>query len=41
VLDTPPPVIPYECGTWGPPEADRLMGGGWHHPSAPSSDHPA
>jgi glucose-6-phosphate 1-dehydrogenase len=27
------PVHEYEPGTWGPPEADRLVGpGGWHNP---------
>ena len=25
VFGTPPPVIPYEPGTWGPPEADALI----------------
>ena len=31
-LDDPPPVIPYERGTWGPAEADKLTAGrgGWH-----------
>ena len=24
VLATPTPVYPYEPGTWGPPEAERL-----------------
>ncbi|KPK16573.1 MAG: glucose-6-phosphate dehydrogenase [Myxococcales bacterium SG8_38] len=23
------PVVPYERGTWGPPEADRLLGADW------------
>ena len=42
ILDHPPPVISYPCGTWGPPEADQLLGGaGWHNPSAPPSDRPA
>jgi glucose-6-phosphate 1-dehydrogenase len=42
VLDNPPPVIPYECGSWGPPEADQLIGGnGWHHPISAPSDRPA
>ncbi|MEP6640356.1 MAG: glucose-6-phosphate dehydrogenase, partial [Gaiellales bacterium] len=33
-LDNPPPVIPYECGSWGPAEAARLTAGhdGWHEP---------
>lgn len=28
------PAVPYEPGTWGPSEADRLAAavGGWHHP---------
>jgi glucose-6-phosphate 1-dehydrogenase len=33
-LRTPPP-LPYEPGTWGPAEADRLVAGvpgGWHKP---------
>jgi glucose-6-phosphate 1-dehydrogenase len=25
VFDAPPPAIPYEPGTWGPPEADELI----------------
>jgi glucose-6-phosphate 1-dehydrogenase len=35
VLDRPPPLLPYERGTWGPEEADRLMlrYGGWHDPA--------
>jgi len=34
LLDAPPPVIPYEQGSWGPPEADRLLAGlgRWHEP---------
>lgn len=30
-------AIPYEPGTWGPAEADRLVAdlGGWHDPEAP------
>ena len=38
-LDDPPPVIPYERGSWGPAEADKLTAGrgGWHEPwTAPS-----
>lgn len=33
-LDNPPPVISYEPGTWGPPEADRFVRthGGWRDP---------
>ena len=30
VLDRPPAVIPYESGTWGPLEAEKLPPGGWH-----------
>jgi glucose-6-phosphate 1-dehydrogenase len=42
VLEQPPPVVVYECGSWGPPEADRLPGDdGWHNPSSPPSDRPA
>jgi glucose-6-phosphate 1-dehydrogenase len=34
LLDAPPPVIPYEKGTWGPVECDRLINGygGWRKP---------
>jgi glucose-6-phosphate 1-dehydrogenase len=34
LLDAPPPVYPYAKGTWGPPEADRLLAGEgrWHEP---------
>jgi glucose-6-phosphate 1-dehydrogenase len=34
LLDSPPPVHPYAKGTWGPPEADRLVAGHgrWHGP---------
>jgi glucose-6-phosphate 1-dehydrogenase len=34
LLDAPPPVIPYEKGTWGPIECDRLINGygGWRKP---------
>jgi glucose-6-phosphate 1-dehydrogenase len=34
LLDNPPPVHEYEPGSWGPPEADRLVVayGGWHGP---------
>ncbi len=37
LLDSPPPVQPYEPATWGPPQADRLMDefGGWHGPWIP------
>ncbi|HVW34835.1 MAG TPA: glucose-6-phosphate dehydrogenase [Acidimicrobiia bacterium] len=35
VLEHPEPVVPYEPGSWGPPEADRIIGGddSWHTPS--------
>jgi glucose-6-phosphate 1-dehydrogenase len=34
LLDAPPPVHPYAKGSWGPPEADRLLAGEgrWHEP---------
>jgi len=34
LLDSPPPVHPYDPGSWGPPEAKRLVSGfgGWHGP---------
>jgi glucose-6-phosphate 1-dehydrogenase len=34
LLDNPPPVHPYEPGTWGPKEADGLVEGfgRWHEP---------
>jgi glucose-6-phosphate 1-dehydrogenase len=34
VLGGATPVFPYESGTWGPAEADRLLqnGAGWHNP---------
>ena len=33
MLDDPGPVFPYERGSWGPPEADALVPGGWYPPS--------
>ena len=35
ILDNVAPVHPYEPGTWGPAEADRLVADlkGWHNPS--------
>ena len=38
VLDSLEPVHPYERGTWGPEEADRLLpeGGAWHVPEVAS-----
>ena len=37
LLDAPPKVIPYAEGTWGPPEADKLLNGygGWKPPWLP------
>ncbi len=37
------PVHPYEPGTWGPPEADRLIddGGCWHAPRGVGGTDPA
>ena len=33
LLDSPPPVHPYEPGSWGPKEAHDLVAGhGWHGP---------
>ena len=34
VLERPPPVVPYEPGSWGPPEAERIIEGDdcWHAP---------
>ena len=34
LLDSPPPVIPYAQGSWGPTEADHLTKayGGWREP---------
>jgi glucose-6-phosphate 1-dehydrogenase len=35
VLEHPEPVVPYEPGSWGPPEGDRIIEGDdcWHSPS--------
>jgi glucose-6-phosphate 1-dehydrogenase len=35
ILHEPGPIHEYECGSWGPAEADRLASptGGWHDPS--------
>jgi glucose-6-phosphate 1-dehydrogenase len=43
VLGDAVPVHPYEPGTWGPPEADRLIddGGAWHAPSGVGGTDPA
>ncbi len=34
LLDAPPPVHPYEKGTWGPAAGDALVAGygRWHGP---------
>jgi len=44
VLGSATPVHMYECGTWGPPEAERFAAevGGWHSPRerTAASDHP-
>jgi glucose-6-phosphate 1-dehydrogenase len=34
LLEAPPPVHPYAKGSWGPPEADKLLAGQgrWHEP---------
>ena len=34
VIHGPSPMYDYECGTWGPPQADRLVSqvGGWNTP---------
>ncbi len=34
LLDNPPPVLPYAPGSWGPDEAETLLGehGPWHGP---------
>jgi glucose-6-phosphate 1-dehydrogenase len=35
VLGDATPLYPYKPGTWGPPEADKLIAGdgGWHNPA--------
>ena len=40
VLREPPPVVPYDPGTWGPAEAGRIIEGGeaWHDPTAETSE---
>ena len=40
LLDNPPPVEPYEVGSWGPKEADRLVKGicEWDEPWRPVED---
>ena len=39
LLEEPGPVHPYEPGTWGPPEAEKLTRGicQWHDPWLPST----
>ena len=34
ILQDPPPFYEYDPGTWGPAEAERIIGneGGWHNP---------
>jgi len=41
VLGDETPVHPYASGSWGPPQADRLIegAGGWHNPDPPASLH--
>jgi glucose-6-phosphate 1-dehydrogenase len=38
LLEHPPEVHPYAPGSWGPPEADKLVSGfgGWHGPWLPT-----
>jgi glucose-6-phosphate 1-dehydrogenase len=40
LIDNPPPVRPYEQGTWGPQEAAKLVNGyaDWHKPWLPAAD---
>jgi glucose-6-phosphate 1-dehydrogenase len=39
LLDSPPEVHPYEPGSWGPPDADRVAAGfgGWRGPWTPET----
>jgi glucose-6-phosphate 1-dehydrogenase len=39
LLDSAPPVQEYEPGSWGPPDAEKLVArfGGWHGPWIPES----
>jgi glucose-6-phosphate 1-dehydrogenase len=41
LLDKPPEVHPYAPGSWGPPEAEKLVTGfgGWHGPWLPATPH--
>ena len=40
LLDNPPPVVPYEIGSWGPEDANRLVKGvcEWDSPWRPGDD---
>jgi glucose-6-phosphate 1-dehydrogenase len=33
VLGDKAPIHAYEPGTWGPPEADKIISGAWHNPA--------
>jgi glucose-6-phosphate 1-dehydrogenase len=35
ILEATTPIYDYDCGTWGPPQADKLTAelGGWHQPA--------
>jgi glucose-6-phosphate 1-dehydrogenase len=37
LISSPPPVVPYDSGSWGPAEADDLPAGlgTWHEPWMP------
>jgi glucose-6-phosphate 1-dehydrogenase len=39
VLHNPLPVVQYDPGSWGPPEADKVIAGdeAWHNPTAETS----
>ena len=39
LLDSPPPLMPYAAGSWGPEAADKLLAGigCWHDPWLPAS----
>jgi glucose-6-phosphate 1-dehydrogenase len=43
LLDNPGPVYPYPRGSWGPPEADRVVAQHrrWHNPGPIDHDHDA
>jgi glucose-6-phosphate 1-dehydrogenase len=42
LIDAPPPVYPYQIGSWGPKEADSLVAdvGGWRQPWMESASRP-